>query len=101
MITFPRHRTVAVQVGRFQVGGGAPIVVQSMTQTDTADAAATARQAVDLAEAGSELVRITVNVPEASRPRRRGVAPGKPGQRRRPLVANDRGRGQRIGPSPG
>ncbi|HZI64416.1 MAG TPA: flavodoxin-dependent (E)-4-hydroxy-3-methylbut-2-enyl-diphosphate synthase [Thermoanaerobaculia bacterium] len=67
MITFPRHRTVAVHVGRVQVGGGAPIVVQSMTQTDTADAAATARQAVELAAAGSELVRITVNVPEAAR----------------------------------
>src|SRR5688572_32677575 len=67
MITFPRHRTVAVQVGRVQVGGGAPIVVQSMTQTDTADAAATARQAVELAAAGSELVRITVNVEEAAR----------------------------------
>ncbi len=67
MITFPRRRTVAVQVGRVQVGGGAPIVVQTMTQTDTADAAATARQAIDLAEAGAELVRVTVNVPEAAR----------------------------------
>ena len=67
MITFPRHRTVGVQVGRVQVGGGAPIVVQSMTQTDTADAAATARQVIELAAAGSELVRITVNVPEAAR----------------------------------
>jgi (E)-4-hydroxy-3-methylbut-2-enyl-diphosphate synthase len=48
------------------VGGGAPIVVQSMTMTDTADAVATARQCVELAEAGSELVRVTVNTPEAA-----------------------------------
>ncbi len=60
------HRTVPVTVGHVQVGGGAPIVVQSMTMTDTADAAATARQCVELAEAGSELVRITVNTPEAA-----------------------------------
>jgi (E)-4-hydroxy-3-methylbut-2-enyl-diphosphate synthase len=60
------HRTVGVKVGSIQVGGGAPVVVQSMTMTDTADAAATARQIVELAEAGSELVRITVNVPEAA-----------------------------------
>ena len=60
------HRTVGVKVGHVQVGGGAPIVVQSMTMTDTADAAATARQSVELAEAGSELVRVTVNLPEAA-----------------------------------
>jgi (E)-4-hydroxy-3-methylbut-2-enyl-diphosphate synthase len=48
------------------VGGGAPVVVQSMTMTDTADAVATARQCVELAEAGSELVRVTVNLPEAA-----------------------------------
>jgi (E)-4-hydroxy-3-methylbut-2-enyl-diphosphate synthase len=60
------HRTVGVRVGNVQVGGGAPIVVQSMTMTDTADAAATARQIVELAEAGSEMVRVTVNVPEAA-----------------------------------
>ncbi|MFH1731574.1 MAG: flavodoxin-dependent (E)-4-hydroxy-3-methylbut-2-enyl-diphosphate synthase [Planctomycetota bacterium] len=60
------HRTVGVKVGDVQVGGGAPIVVQSMTMTDTADAAATARQSVELAEAGSELVRVTVNLPEAA-----------------------------------
>ena len=60
------HRTVGVRVGHIQVGGGAPIVVQSMTMTDTADAASTARQCVELAEAGSEMVRITVNVPEAA-----------------------------------
>jgi (E)-4-hydroxy-3-methylbut-2-enyl-diphosphate synthase len=60
------HRTVAVKVGSVQVGGGAPIVVQSMTMTDTADAAATARQCVELTEAGSEMVRVTVNTPEAA-----------------------------------
>ena len=58
--------TVAVQVGRVQVGGGAPIVVQSMTMTDTADARATAQQCIELAEAGSEMVRVTVNLPEAA-----------------------------------
>jgi (E)-4-hydroxy-3-methylbut-2-enyl-diphosphate synthase len=60
------HRTVGVRVGRVQVGGGAPIVVQSMTMTDTADAQATARQCVELADAGSEMVRVTVNLPEAA-----------------------------------
>src|SRR5260221_1357399 len=60
------HRTVGVRVGHVQVGGGAPIVVQSMTMTDTADARATAQQCVELAEAGSELVRVTVNLPEAA-----------------------------------
>ena len=60
------HRTVGVRVGGVQVGGGAPVVVQSMTMTDTADAKSTARQAVELAEAGSEMVRVTVNVPEAA-----------------------------------
>jgi (E)-4-hydroxy-3-methylbut-2-enyl-diphosphate synthase len=61
-----RHRTVPVKVGGVTVGGGAPVVVQSMTMTDTADAAATARQCIELAEAGSELVRVTVNLPEAA-----------------------------------
>jgi (E)-4-hydroxy-3-methylbut-2-enyl-diphosphate synthase len=60
------HKTVGVRVGTVQVGGGAPIVVQSMTMTDTADAAATARQCIELAEAGSEMVRVTVNVPPAA-----------------------------------
>ncbi len=60
------HRTVPVMVGRVQVGGGAPVVVQSMTMTDTADAAATARQCIELAEAGSEMVRVTVNTPDAA-----------------------------------
>jgi (E)-4-hydroxy-3-methylbut-2-enyl-diphosphate synthase len=60
------HKTVGVNVGRVQVGGGAPIVVQSMTMTDTADARATAQQCIELAEAGSEMVRVTVNLPEAA-----------------------------------
>src|SRR5918994_969917 len=60
------HRTVGVRVGNVQVGGGAPVVVQSMTMTDTADPAATAQQCIELAEAGSEMVRVTVNVPEAA-----------------------------------
>ena len=60
------HKTVGVKVGRLQVGGGAPVLVQSMTMTDTADARATAAQCVELAEAGSEMVRVTVNVPEAA-----------------------------------
>ena len=60
------HKTVGVRVGTVQVGGGAPVVVQSMTMTDTADAVATARQCIELAEAGSEVVRVTVNVPQAA-----------------------------------
>jgi (E)-4-hydroxy-3-methylbut-2-enyl-diphosphate synthase len=60
------HKTVGVRVGHLQVGGGAPIAVQSMTMTETADAEATARQCIELAEAGSELVRVTVNTPEAA-----------------------------------
>src|ERR671935_1498348 len=64
--TIRLHKTVGVRVGSIQVGGGAPIVVQSMTMTDTADARATAKQCIELAEAGSEMVRVTVNVPEAA-----------------------------------
>src|SRR3989441_5029440 len=60
------HKTVGVKVGRVLVGGGAPVVVQSMTMTETADARATAAQCIDLAEAGSEMVRVTVNLPEAA-----------------------------------
>ncbi len=66
MVIRKRHETVGVKVGRVLVGGGAPVVVQSMTNTDTADAPGTARQCVELARAGSELVRVTVNVPEAA-----------------------------------
>ena len=66
MSTVKLHRTVGVRVGNVQVGGGAPVVVQSMTMTDTADPVSTARQCIELAEAGSEMVRVTVNVPEAA-----------------------------------
>ncbi|MPT24567.1 MAG: flavodoxin-dependent (E)-4-hydroxy-3-methylbut-2-enyl-diphosphate synthase [Starkeya sp.] len=62
----PRRRTVAVKVGGVTVGGGAPVVVQSMTNTDTADAEGTARQIAALARAGSEIVRITVDREEAA-----------------------------------
>src|SRR5215475_9124203 len=61
-----RHKTVSVDVGGVIVGGGAPIVVQSMTNTDTADAEGTARQVAALARAGSEIVRITVDRDEAA-----------------------------------
>jgi (E)-4-hydroxy-3-methylbut-2-enyl-diphosphate synthase len=61
-----RHRTVAVKVGKVTVGGGAPVVVQSMTNTDTADPDATAKQVAALARAGSEIVRITVDRDEAA-----------------------------------
>src|SRR5262245_28108883 len=60
------HKTIGVRVGPVQVGGAAPVVVQSMTMTDTAAAAATAQQCIELAEAGSEMVRVTVNLPEAA-----------------------------------
>jgi len=62
----PRHRTISVKVGGVTVGGGAPVVVQSMTNTDTADAEATAKQVAALARAGSEIVRITVDRDEAA-----------------------------------
>jgi len=62
-----RHPTHAVAVGPVLVGGGAPIVVQSMTNTDSADIDATTHQVAQLAQAGSELVRITVNSEEAAR----------------------------------
>ncbi len=65
--SLPRRRiSRAVRVADVLIGGGAPVVVQSMTNTDTADAPATARQVEALARAGSELVRITVNTPEAA-----------------------------------
>lgn len=63
----PRHRTVPVKIGKVVIGGGAPIVVQSMTNTDTADVEATAQQSYELYKAGSELVRITVNNKEAAK----------------------------------
>ncbi len=62
----PRRATRAVAVDKVLIGGGAPVVVQSMTNTDTADVAATVKQVADLWRAGSELVRITVNNPESA-----------------------------------
>jgi len=62
----PRRHTVTTVVGGIQIGSSHPVVVQSMTNTDTADAASTAAQVIALARAGSELVRITVNTPEAA-----------------------------------
>jgi (E)-4-hydroxy-3-methylbut-2-enyl-diphosphate synthase len=64
--TQERHKSIAVNVGGVIVGGGAPIVVQSMTNTDTADVDSTVRQVAALARAGSELVRITVDRDEAA-----------------------------------
>src|ERR1044072_5251982 len=61
-----RRQSVPVRVGNVQVGGGAPIVVQSMTNTDTADVNATVGQVAALARAGSEIVRITVDRDEAA-----------------------------------
>jgi len=61
-----RRPSQRVLVGRVMLGGGAPVVVQSMTNTDTADVDATTKQVFELAKAGSELVRITVNTPEAA-----------------------------------
>ncbi len=61
-----RHSTVDVRVGDVVIGSSAPIVVQSMTNTDTADVDATVRQVEELARSGSELVRITVNTEQAA-----------------------------------
>jgi (E)-4-hydroxy-3-methylbut-2-enyl-diphosphate synthase len=61
-----RHATVGVPVGNVQVGGGAPVVVQSMCNTDTADVESTVLQCLELWQAGSELLRVTVNLPESA-----------------------------------
>ncbi|WP_090632575.1 flavodoxin-dependent (E)-4-hydroxy-3-methylbut-2-enyl-diphosphate synthase [Nitrosomonas marina] len=66
-LTLQRRSSVGVNIGTVQIGGGAPVVVQSMTNTDTADEIATAEQVSQLARAGSELVRITVNTAEAAK----------------------------------
>jgi (E)-4-hydroxy-3-methylbut-2-enyl-diphosphate synthase len=66
MTAATRRRSIAVRIGSVRVGGDAPIVVQSMTNTDTADVAATVQQVKALARAGSELVRITVNTEAAA-----------------------------------
>jgi (E)-4-hydroxy-3-methylbut-2-enyl-diphosphate synthase len=65
-MSLPRRSTAQVSIGPIRIGGGAPIVVQSMTNTDTADVEGTARQVQALSRAGSELVRITVNTSEAA-----------------------------------
>src|SRR5215471_1272118 len=67
MPAFARRATPTVFVGGVPIGSCHPVVVQSMTNTDTEDARATAEQVASLAQAGSELVRITVNTPEAAR----------------------------------
>jgi (E)-4-hydroxy-3-methylbut-2-enyl-diphosphate synthase len=66
MAASPRRKSVAVDIGGVLVGGSNPIIVQSMTNTDTADSAATINQVMQLARAGSELVRVTVNTEEAA-----------------------------------
>jgi len=66
MAAAPRRKSVAVNVGGVMVGGNNPIVVQSMTNTDTADVTATVNQVMALAQAGSELVRVTVNTDDAA-----------------------------------
>ena len=65
--SLPRRSSVGVKIGAVVVGGGAPVVVQSMTNTDTADAASTATQVAELFEAGSQKVRITVNNDDAAK----------------------------------
>src|SRR5258705_9354389 len=66
MTNISRHKTRQVRVGHALIGGGAPVLVQSMTNTDTADAGRTAAQVFELARAGSEIVRVTVNTAEAA-----------------------------------
>src|ERR1700683_4611546 len=66
MSTIPRRKSVTAIVGGVRVGSDAPVVVQSMTNTDTADIPATVQQCAALARAGSELVRVTVNNEEAA-----------------------------------
>ena len=67
MPALARRKSVAVNVGGVMVGGANPIVVQSMTNTDTADTTSTVNQVMQLARAGSELVRVTVNTEEAAK----------------------------------
>jgi (E)-4-hydroxy-3-methylbut-2-enyl-diphosphate synthase len=67
MPAIKRRKSVVVNVGGVHVGGNHPVVVQSMTNTDTADTAATVNQVMDLARAGSELVRVTVNTDDAAK----------------------------------
>ncbi len=64
--SWPRRQTHAVQIGGVTVGGGKPVVVQSMTNTDTSDVASSVKQVAELWRAGSEMVRLTVNTVEAA-----------------------------------
>ena len=66
MAAAERHKTTGVNVAGVRIGGGAPVVVQSMCNTDTADVDATLRQCLELWQAGSEMLRVTVNLPEAA-----------------------------------
>src|SRR5947208_16105834 len=66
MASIQRRKTVAALIGEVRVGSDAPVVVQSMTNTDTADVVSTVNQVMDLARAGSELVRVTVNTDAAA-----------------------------------
>src|SRR5690242_15772327 len=67
IVHMKRHQTIPVKIGQVTIGGASPIVVQSMTNTDTSDIMATAKQTFELYKAGSELVRITVNTKEAAK----------------------------------
>src|SRR5882762_7646274 len=67
MAVNPRRKTVVADIGGVQLGGDHPVVVQSMTNTDTADVASTVNQVMALANAGSELVRVTVNTEDAAK----------------------------------
>ena len=67
MTDYPRHITNAVDIGKIRLGNGAPVVVQSMTNTDTADIESTVKQIQQLSDAGSELVRVTVNNEDSAR----------------------------------
>ena len=69
----PRRTSAGVKVGNVMVGGDAPVVVQSMTNTDTADADSTAQQVADLHRAGSEVVRITVDREDAAKAKKAGT----------------------------
>jgi (E)-4-hydroxy-3-methylbut-2-enyl-diphosphate synthase len=66
IMAMARHQTVGVRVGSVLVGGRAPVIVQSMCNTDTADIESTVRQCIELARAGSEMLRVTVNVPDSA-----------------------------------
>src|SRR5690348_2415055 len=66
MASIPRRKTVTCTIGNVRVGFDAPVVVQSMTNTDTADVASTVEQVASLARAGSELIRVTVNNDDAA-----------------------------------